>query len=614
MRIKSFEVRNYKGLAMAALSDLDREPVVTISGRNGTGKSLVLEAVVSAWSSRYNMSSRVGPWGDELTIAIDVSYTDDEWRVIDEWHARYHGGGQAPRDSSMEVTWNRAGHSRNSPPVAIQIARDSAFQRESAFGIIDFLSANRLVASAPTPTVDLAMFAHERVEQDRNTMQDQFIEHRTAMALPPVSNYLVTLDYQSFLAERQHLPIDNEYEAIATAFGSATGKTLLAPQYDPVKGSDIEVAIAGGHKHKLNALSSGEQEMIAMMYFVRRLSAAGGILCIDEPEQHLHPTLQAAVFDSMSGLSARAQVLVVSHSASIIASSPIGGLAELAAPIGSTTNQLTRLGDHPERTKLVAELGVTASDLAQNDLLLVVEGETDSQWLRMIFPVELGRTHVMIAGSGQQVLDAHDTLLKVPSVIPWICVRDRDLMTDDEVATLRAKHPNLFIWQRRAIESTFIDPVLIAQVYESVGVSHSEAQVATWLKSAADPMREDVLESLVERELARLVPAPGKQDGARFPRMESQLREYSKMNADRADLLVATLESQRTLLDARWEADWPILVNPKTLLAAFLPLAGVFKSYPDLVSALAARVRTDDALRPAPIQGLKKRLEALLAR
>ena len=109
-------------------------------------------------------------------------------------------------------------------------------------------------------------------------MLDQFINQRAPMSLPSVGSYLVTLDYQNFLATRQNLDVTDDYEVLQAAFDSATGKTLLLPQYDPARGSNIEIQIPSGHRHSLGDLSSGEQEMLAMMYFVRRLSASGGIL------------------------------------------------------------------------------------------------------------------------------------------------------------------------------------------------------------------------------------------------------------------------------------------------------------------------------------------------
>ena len=76
MRLERFDVRNYKGIAHAEVADLSSLPVVTISGRNGTGKSLLLEAVVGAWSGRYQMGERVGPWADELEADFEGVYRE----------------------------------------------------------------------------------------------------------------------------------------------------------------------------------------------------------------------------------------------------------------------------------------------------------------------------------------------------------------------------------------------------------------------------------------------------------------------------------------------------------------------------------------------------------
>ena len=104
------------------------------------------------------------------------------------------------------------------------------FQREHPFSIVDFLPANRLVPNTPKASVDLAMLDVEKVHQERYQMMDNFINQRSPMSLPSVSSYLVTLDYQNFLAQRQGLEVDNDYRILQTAFESATGKELLLPQ------------------------------------------------------------------------------------------------------------------------------------------------------------------------------------------------------------------------------------------------------------------------------------------------------------------------------------------------------------------------------------------------
>lgn len=613
MRVSSFTIRNYKGIAFAEMDSLATEPVITISGRNGTGKSLLLEALVGAWSGRYDMRQRVGPWADELLIAIGVHLTPNEQDEVSLWHQRIHNSPLQGDEFTFEL---RADLSAGHAPVetnAVRILRDAQFQKEHRFGVIDFLPANRLVPSVPTASVDLAMLTRDRVEQERYQMLDQFINQRSPVSLPSVSNFLVTLDYQALLASRQGMEGTNEYQRLADAFVASTGKILLEPAYDPVKGSNVEIELQSGHRHQLPDLSSGEQEMLAMMYFVRRLSASGGILCIDEPEQHLHPTLQASVFDAMQDLADRAQVLVVSHSVNLITAAPLSGLAQVSPPRDTTTNQIQRLTDLPGRLELMGSLGISAADLFQSDLLLVVEGDTDAQWLRALFPIELGRAHIVVAGSANQVMGAHETLSKTPAGLPWLCLRDRDLLTEEEVRDLQTKYARLHIWPHRAIESMFLDPALIEAVITSLGAQPQPGEVASWLVQSAEPLKDEVLGQLVERRLSKVHPAPSAGgEGDRYKKMELQYREYAVVNQKRADAIADIVLSETKALEVQWADSWQTLVNPKPVMAQLVQRIGIFKSQTAMMSALIARAREDKDLRPQALEDLRTRIAELL--
>lgn len=614
MRFKRISIRNYKGIAHAEVDELDREPVITISGRNGTGKSLLLEAAVGLWTERYPLAHRVGPWGDETSIEIEVTLTDEEWVAVDDWCSRFY---ETPIEHTSLVytkSGTRGGGDRIiHDSVPVQILRNPQFQRENSFSVVDFMPANRLVPNAQSPSVDLAMLSHDRVTNERMQMLDQFINQRAPMSLPSVGSYLVTLDYQKLLAERQNLSISDDYEVLQSAFNTATGKSLLLPQYDPAKGSNIEIEIPSGHRHPLGDLSSGEQEMLAMMYFVRRLSASGGILCIDEPEQHLHPTLQAALFEAMKGLADRSQVLVVSHSVNLIAASPLNGLLQVEAPNDSQTNQVARLRDNPARIELIAALGITPADVFQSDVLLTVEGETDAQWLRALFPTELGRAHIIVAGDADQVMDRYSALSSIPANIPWLCLRDRDLMDNDQRDSLIAKHPNLHIWPRRAIESMFLEPNLIGATCRSVGQNISNEQLADWLTEDAASLKQDVLEKLVRDELGRRVPPPDENKNCdRFTRIRNYLNDYADVNRRRAEIVDIVVKETAVALDAAWQEDWIALVDPKPLIAKLSSRIAVFRSPAKLMSALVARAKEYPTERPQGLEEFRKRLAAVI--
>ena len=334
---------------------------------------------------------------------------------------------------------------------------------------------------------------------------------------------------------------------------------------------------------------------------------------IDEPEQHLHPTLQAALFEAMKGLANRSQVLVVSHSVNLIAASPLDGLFQVEAPTDEKTNQVNRLRDNPARIDLIAALGITPADVFQSDTLLVVEGDTDAQWLRALFPIELGRAHIVVAGNASQVMDRHSALESIPAGLPWLCLRDRDLMSDEERNLLMQQHPKLHVWPRRAIESMFLEPQLIGSVCRSLGLTHSDDEIAQWLHEDAALLKQDVLEKLVRDGLTRRVPPPTEKSNAdRFTKIADYLKDYAKVNQDRAALLDSMVADTEKALDQRWDDEWPLLVDPKPLLARLSNRIDAFRSSAKLMSALVARAKDHPSERPIGLEEFRNRLVATI--
>jgi ABC-type branched-subunit amino acid transport system ATPase component len=613
MRISSVEIFNYKGVERLQLGSLENEGVVMISGRNGAGKSLVLEAIVAAWSGRTShLPASVGPWADELVVELNVHLSDDEIAVLEPLKATYIGA-ETPltmSDLSARMSASRVSNTQSHEfSQATHLIRHPAVQRMHPFGVMDFMPANRVVPMTPSANVDLAMLNYDRIEQERNSMIEGFLRDRGNISLPSISTYLVTLDYYALLAKRQGLPATDEYKKLTDAFLAATGKAIREPEYDPARGSFVEVELPTAHRHQLSDLSSGEQEMLALMYFVRRLPATGGVLCLDEPEQHLHPTLQAALFEAMRDLAARAQLLVVSHSVNLIASAPISGLVQVSAPTGDGQNQGAKLADEPARSDLIGQLGITPADLLQNDFLLAVEGDTDARLLRTMFPVELGRAHIMIAKGGTGVVDAHDTLSKYDIGIPWMCLRDRDLLSQTEVDSLTKDRPNLFVWDRREIESMVLHAPLLEAVLSSNGVHGVDLSKANaYLVDAAEPLKNDVLEVQVSSELSRKFPPPPlPENGDRFDKIAIQLKAYAQVNLDRAAAVTAVTKDLREELEKRWPNEWHILVDPKLVLNRLVSETKIFRNPEHLLASLAAKVRDDSSVRP---EGLEKfRLE-----
>lgn len=618
MRIDSFEIRNYKGIALAHASGLANENVVTISGRNGTGKSHVLEALAAAWNGYSMLGRSAGSWGSQTAISIEVVLTEDEWAIVDEWISSREGAPSRTDRMRMSVVAQKGDIYTDgvqhpqifTESAAMNYLLDNSFKRQHRFALIDFVPARRLPSGGRDASVDLSILARKQIDEQREGVLSDILDHGNALSLPTAASYLMTLDYQDHLAERDGLQIE-QYDQIVQIFHEATGKSIPKPRYTAEAGGAVDVELANGMRHDISGLSSGEQEMISMMYLVKRLSATGGVMLMDEPEQHLHPSLQATLFEAMKSLSLSAQVIVVTHSVNLISAAKPSGIVEVAAADGYPKNQLMRLTDHPEKIELVAKLGLTAGDYFQNDMLLVVEGKTDAKWLQELYPLHLGRAHIIVAGGCRQVLATHDTLQSLDPGVPWLCVIDRDLRTESEIAHLTERYPNLSVWQRRALETVCLEPSLLQKAMKYAGKDYDIDELTGILKNIAEPMKSEVVSVAVHDELSRQIPLAASESfsGSRVDKAKASYENKSAVYKKRADRLLDVLQDVQDSIDSRWPSEWLALVNPHNMLAAVHAKLRRYENSSALMSALISTARDTE---PMP-EGLEKFRERLIA-
>ncbi|WP_329035928.1 AAA family ATPase [Streptomyces sp. NBC_00178] len=617
MRISQCEIINYRGLRHASFTDIGDEPLIVVSGQNGTGKSLVLNALKTFWSNTFHGYSDIGPWGDYCSIQVSVTLTEEEWETCRSWAPRVGLPALPPKQTApfQERMYFSKGQGlrEDSMTTIMHLLRNSVFRESNSFATLDFLPAVRYFPLVSSPGVDLSLLSSDSVASERRELYNRPGPNDLA-SFPNVVSYLAALDYEYLLNQRQGVTSEDDYGVIQRAFHAATGKSLTRPEINPSSlNSRIEVRLPDGHSHGLEALSSGEQEMLGIMYYMRRLSASGGVLLIDEPEQHLHPTLQAALFSVVQNLADRAQVWAVTHSPKLLATAPASAAYQLRSPSESVENQVQRLQDEPSRRALISDLGITVAALLQSDFLLVVEGETDSKWLLDLLPVELGRAHVLVAGSGKDVLAAHRTLENSPLGIPWLCLIDRDLMDEAEVQAKMSRFSHLHIWPFREIESLFLNAKLIFATLVNSGYEVTEREVEVALGGSADDLQEDVIYQKTLKELNQLHPAPSpKREGGKYVQYEQYLRDYADSAVAKANDLNQVRSKVEAEVGRGWSKEWPVLVDPK---AAISKIHGKFRCFANSAAfkdALTARIRLDESVRPVALEEFRRRITALL--
>jgi predicted ATP-dependent endonuclease of OLD family len=78
--------------------------------------------------------------------------------------------------------------------------------------------------------------------------------------------------------------------------------------------SAVSVGTEGGRSYGLSALSSGERQILTMLYSACRSRFKDGIFLIDEPELSLHIDWQRMILNELMSLAPNRQIIACTHS------------------------------------------------------------------------------------------------------------------------------------------------------------------------------------------------------------------------------------------------------------------------------------------------------------
>lgn len=240
----------------------------------------------------------------------------------------------------------------------------------------------------------------------------------------------------------------------------------------------------GGTRHDLYSAGAGFVQVTQLLAFI--LGKQAGIVLLDEPDAHLHSSLQRVVVEVLDDISRREdfQVILATHSKEII--NFVDPTRLILVESGS--DHAAPVSDEVTPMAIMRSLGaidnVDAYALVKNRRCLFVEGSGDVSILGR-FAATLGiraltgddRVVTVPVGGADRFehvkqLDVFEAMLGNP--VGSLELRDRDGMTDEhrEKATQAAARP-LLIWERDSIESYLIEPTVIQRVISEIATERA---------------------------------------------------------------------------------------------------------------------------------------------
>lgn len=445
MRIKSFQVKGVGPIALVKVDDL--ADVVVFAGPNGVGKTSLAAAL--------------------LNLARNPNVSPDTWMVVEATTA---SESNQWKKSSLDTRIQADAHMLN------QALRRSRRRNQFHGGFLNFDSDRAVRNVQPYQFQwDVGNPLTEEMGWDFgfNTLFNRYNDVRHSLFRMVESQKREIADTAINLKGAGQNAMALDFPDVMKPFKDAFWQLLAPKKMLEVNTRDQAIYYeAGGTRLNFESLSSGEKEVVNIVFDFLLRGPADCVVVFDEPELHLHPELSYKLLQTLSGIGNRNQFLFATHSPEIISASLENTVVFVTPPRG-TDNQAIIVHRDDQTHNALQTLGQSIGVISLGKRIILIEGEeasldkqTYGAILRNRFP-----EFVLVPAGGKDAIrsfaDVRDNILnRTIWGVGFYLLCDRDAANVLGAKSVsNAQSDRIKLLPRYHLENYFLDHEILARCF-----------------------------------------------------------------------------------------------------------------------------------------------------
>lgn len=413
-----------------------------------------------------NMRAIQADAGD-IRESLNRKFEPDPWQGVEKWDVSAIDAGQRVaavwRDGSMQQPQEK--HAREFLEYLHVFEGDNTLRAHAGKAALQlpmiYLPVNR-AANGFNSAVGLSGYNDQEQKRQSDAVSSRSTSNIVALAIGRMAQRFRLLQEDSNIDARTRFREEENLQKLSAEL-ELLGYSWELVTLDAMTNSYDVKLTKQGSSFLVGAASSGERELLTYLFAFYALNVHNAVIIVDEPELHLHPRWQTALFALFEKLSKSTgnQFIMATHSPTFISPASIQYVSRVYSENQRSTIVRLSAQNLPNAKHLFNMVNSENNErVFFNDTVVLVEGLHDRIVFERVLDV-VAKKHALSAPSvevvsigGKGLFPAYQQLLNACEV-GWRTVADRDYIEQIGNEAVKA----LFVLDAGEIKNDVIDNV-----------------------------------------------------------------------------------------------------------------------------------------------------------